>query len=192
MSARVVVVEDEALIRLDLVEMLGEAGYLVVGQAGDGESALRLIRQLRPDVVLMDVKMPIMDGVSAAQALAEEHIAPIILLTAFSQDDLVQRALVAGVHGYIVKPFSLADLRPAIEVARAQFAQLRELRTGVADLQCQLQGRRTIERAKARLQARFGWDEHHAFGWLQKAAMDARTPMTEMARRVLEQEPTDL
>lgn len=188
MSGRVVVVEDEALIRLDLVEMLGEAGYVVVGQAGDGESGLRLIRTLRPDVALMDVKMPILDGVSAAEAIAEEHITPIVLVTAFSQSDLVQRALAAGVQGYIVKPFALSDLEPAIELARARFAEMGRLRTGMADLAGHLEGRKRIERAKARLQAQFGWDEQTAFAWLQKAAMDARAPMSEVARRVLEQD----
>jgi two-component system, response regulator PdtaR len=189
MSARVVVVEDEALIRLDLVEMLAEAGYDVVGQAGDGETGVRLIRDLRPDVVLMDVKMPVLDGVSAAEALAAEHIAPIILLTAFSESDLVERALAAGVQGYIVKPFTMADVRPAIEIARARFRELGQLRAGVADLEGRLEGRKAIERAKTRLQARFGWDEQTAFAWLQRAAMDARAPMADVARRVLEQDP---
>lgn len=191
MSGRVVVVEDEALIRLDLVEMLAEDGYEVVGQAGDGETGVRLIRELRPDVVLMDVKMPVLDGVSAAELLADEHIAPIVLLTAFSQQDLVERALAAGVQGYVVKPFSRADLRPAIEVARARFAQMRLLRAGVADLEGRLEGRKVIERAKTRLQTRFGWDEQTAFAWLQRAAMDARVPMTEVARGVLEQGQAD-
>ncbi len=191
MSGRVVVVEDEALIRLDLIEMLAEAGYLVVGQAGDGETGMRLIRELRPDVVLMDVKMPILDGVSAAEALAHEHIAPIVLVTAFSQSDLVERALAAGVQGYIVKPFALSDLRPAIELARARFAEMGRLRTDVADLEGRLEGRKHIERAKSRLQMRFGWDEQSAFAWLQRAAMDARAPMSEVARRVLEQDPPE-
>jgi two-component system, response regulator PdtaR len=126
-SPRVVVVEDESLIRLDLVEMLTEAGYEVVGQAGDGETGVRLVRELRPDLVLMDVKMPVLDGISAAEALAEDCIAPIVLLTAFSQSDLVERALSAGVQGYVVKPFTLAELRPAIEIARARFAEVRRL-----------------------------------------------------------------
>ena len=191
MPVRVVVVEDEALIRLDLVEMLTEAGYEVVGQAGDGETGVQLIRDLRPDVVLMDVKMPVLDGVSAAESLAAERIAPIVLLTAFSQSDLVDRALAAGVQGYIVKPFSLADLQPAIAIARARFAELGELRTGVAQLEDRLEGRKAIERAKTRLQARFGWDEQTAFAWLQRAAMDARSPMADVARGVLEQDQSD-
>ncbi len=190
MSTRVVVVEDESLIRLDLVEMLTEAGYDVVGQAGDGESGVRLVRELRPDVVLMDVKMPVLDGVSAAEALAADDIAPIVLLTAFSQSDLVQRALAAGVQGYVVKPFSMADLRPAIEVARARFAEVHALRSGVADLEGRLEARKLIERARSALQSQFGWDEPTAFAWMQRAAMDARIPMADVARRVLEQDTT--
>lgn len=186
---RVVVVEDESLIRLDLVEMLMEDGYEVVGQAGDGETGVRLVRELRPDVVLMDVKMPVLDGISAAEALAADNIAPIVLLTAFSQSDLVERALAAGVQGYVVKPFTLAELRPAIEIARARFAEVHVLRTGVADLEQRLEARKIIERAKSALQAQFGWDEQTAFAWLQRAAMDARVAMVDVARRVLEQAP---
>jgi two-component system, response regulator PdtaR len=186
-SARVVVVEDESLIRLDLVEMLTEAGYEVVGQAGDGESGVRLVREMRPDVVLMDVKMPGLDGVSAAEALAADSIAPIVLLTAFSHADLVERALAAGVQGYVVKPFTLAELRPAIEIARARFAEVHVLRNGVAELEERLEARKVIERAKSALQAQFGWDEQTAFAWLQRAAMDARVPMADVSREVLEQ-----
>lgn len=183
---RVVVVEDEALIRLDLVEMLTESGYDVVGQAGDGETGIRLVRQLRPDVVLMDVKMPVLDGVSAAESLVADAIAPIVLLTAFSQSDLVDRALAAGVQGYVVKPFTADELRPAIEIARARFAELAELRTGLADVEGRLEARKSIDRAKSALQARFGWDEQVAFAWLQRAAMDERVPMADVARAVLE------
>jgi response regulator NasT len=182
---RVVVAEDEALIRLDLVEMLTEAGYKVVGQAGDGESAVRLVRELRPDLVLMDVKMPVLDGISAAESLAAEGIAPIVLLTAFSQADLVERAMAAGVQGYVVKPFSMADLRPAMEIARARFAELAGLRGDVADLADRLEARKVVDRAKAVLQERFAWDEQTAFAWLQRAAMDGRVPMSQVARDVL-------
>ena len=191
-GCRVVVAEDEALIRLDLVEMLTEAGYEVVGQAGDGESAVRVVRQLLPDLVLMDVKMPILDGISAAEALAAEAIAPVVLLTAFSQSDLVERAMAAGVQGYVVKPFSMADLAPAIEIARARFAEVTGLRQDVADLSDRLEARKLVERAKSVLQARFGWDEPTAFAWLQRAAMDGRVSMAEVARGVLSQEPDAL
>ena len=190
-GCRVVVVEDEALIRLDLVEMLRDAGYDVVGQAGDGEAAIRLVRATRPDVVLMDVKMPVLDGISAAEVLAGERIAPIVLLTAFSQSALVERALTAGVQGYVVKPFSMADLGPAIEVARARFAELLRLHDDVADLQDRLETRKLVERAKGVLQERLGWDEPAAFAWLQRTAMDGRIPMAQVARRVIEGSPID-
>ncbi len=186
MVARVVVVEDEALIRLDLVEMLSEAGYEVVGQAGDGESGVRLVRELAPDLVLMDVKMPVLDGISAAEALAVEGIAPIVLLTAFSQSDLVERALAAGVQGYVVKPFSMAELRPAIEIALARFAEVSALRGDLAALEDRLETRKLVDRAKAVLQSRFGMDEQAAFAWLQRAAMDRRMSMAEVARGVLD------
>ncbi len=189
MAARIVVVEDEPLIRLDLVEMLTEAGYVVVGQAGDGEAAIRLVRDLTPDLILMDVKMPVMDGVSAAEVLAAEQIAPIVLLTAFSESDLVERALAAGVQGYVVKPFTMAELRPAIEIALARHAEVRGLRAGMADLTDRLEARKVVERAKAVLQARFGWDEAAAFEWLQRTAMNRRVPMLQVARSVLEHMP---
>jgi response regulator NasT len=186
-ACRVVVVEDEALIRLDLVEMLAEAGYEVVGQAGDGEAGIRVAREARPDVVLMDVKMPVLDGISAAEVLAAEGLAPIVLLTAFSQADLVDRAMAAGVQGYVVKPFTMADLRPAIEIARARFAELSGLRGDVAALADRLESRKVVDRAKGALMAQLGWDEQRAFAWLQRAAMDGRVPMAEVARRVVEQ-----
>lgn len=191
MHGRVVVVEDETLIRLDTVEMLTEAGYEVVGQAGDGETGVRLVRELRPDVVLMDVKMPVLDGLTAAEQLAAEAVAPVVLLTAFSQSDIVERALAAGVQGFVVKPFTAADLLPALEIARARFAELTGLRTDVADLSDRLAARKVVDRAKGILQDRFGWDEPTAFAWLQRTAMDRRLPMVELARTVLETGPGD-
>ena len=185
-ACRVVVVEDETLIRLDTVEMLTDAGYEVVGQAGDGESGVRLVRELRPDLVLMDVKMPVLDGLTAAEQLAPDVIAPVVLLTAFSQSDIVERALAAGVQGFVVKPFTRADLLPALEIARARFAELTGLRTDVADLSDRLAARKVVDRAKGILQDRFGWDEPTAFAWLQRTAMDRRLPMVEVARTVLE------
>jgi two-component system, response regulator PdtaR len=188
---RVVIVDDHVLVRSGLEVVFGMFDDIeLVGQAGDGEEALQLCRELRPDVVLMDVKMPVLDGISAAEALAADNIAPIVLLTAFSQSDLVERALAAGVQGYVVKPFTLAELRPAIEIARARFAEVHVLRTGVADLEQRLEARKVIERAKSALQSQFGWDEQTAFAWLQRAAMDARVAMVDVARRVLEQAPT--
>jgi two-component system, response regulator PdtaR len=185
-AVRVVVVEDETLIRLDTVEMLAEAGYDVVGQAGDGETGVRLVRELRPDLVLMDVKMPILDGLTAAEQLAPEGLAPVVLLTAFSQPEIVERALAAGVQGFVVKPFTPADLLPALEIARARFAELTGLRTDVTELADRLAARKLVDRAKAVLQERFGWDEPTAFAWLQRTAMDRRLPMVELARTVLE------
>lgn len=185
-DCRVVVVEDETLIRLDTVEMLTEAGYDVVGQAGDGEAGVRLVRELRPDLVLMDVKMPILDGLTAAEQLAPEGLAPVVLLTAFSQPEIVERALAAGVQGFVVKPFTPADLLPALEIARARFAELSGLRTDLAELNDRLAARKVVDRAKGILQERFGWDEPTAFAWLQRTAMDRRLPMVELARTVLE------
>ena len=191
-GCRVVVVEDETLIRLDTIEMLTEAGYEVVGQAGDGETGVRLVRQLRPGLVLMDVKMPGLDGLSAAEQLAPDALAPVVLLTAFSQSDIVERALAAGVQGFVVKPFTAADLLPAIEIARARFADLTGLRTDLAEASERLAARKVVDRAKAILQQRFGWDEPTSFAWLQRAAMDRRLPMVEVARTVLDRDAAGL
>jgi AmiR/NasT family two-component response regulator len=185
-KTRVVVAEDEVLIRLDLVEMLSEEGYDVVGQASDGEGAVALTTELRPDLVVMDVKMPKLDGISAAQQIASERIAPVVMLTAFSQRDLVDRASQAGAMAYVVKPFSKADLVPAIEIARARFAEIQAVEAEVSDLTERLESRKVVERAKGLLQSGLGLSEPEAFRWIQKTAMDLRKSMREVAEGVIE------
>ena len=188
-SIRVLVAEDEALIRMDLVEMLTELGYQVVGEAADGESAIRLAEELRPDVVMMDVKMPVLDGITAAQRIADQRIAPVVMLTAFSQRELVERATQAGVMAYLVKPFSQGDLVPAIEVAVSRYSQFVILENEVADLEERLETRKRVDRAKALLQQVYGLNEADAFRWLQKSAMDRRLSMREVADVVIAETP---
>ncbi len=183
---RVVVAEDEVLIRLDLVEMLTEEGYEVVGQAGDGEAAVELTTELRPDLVVMDVKMPKLDGISAAEKIASERIAPVVMLTAFSQRELVDRARQAGAMAYVVKPFGKADLIPAIEIARARFAEITAVEAEVEDLTERLESRKAVDRAKGMLQTGLGLTEPEAFRWIQKTAMDLRKSMREVAEGVIE------
>jgi response regulator NasT len=182
---RVVIAEDEALIRLDLAEMLAEEGYQVVGEAGDGERAVALAEELRPDLVVMDVKMPRLDGISAASRIAEQRIAPVVILTAFSQRDLVERAREAGAMAYLVKPFGKADLVPAIEMARSRFAEIRQLEAEVADLSERLETRKAVDRAKGILQESLGISEPDAFRWIQKTAMDLRLSMRDVAEGVV-------
>jgi AmiR/NasT family two-component response regulator len=182
---RVVVAEDEALIRLDLVEMLRESGYDVVGEAGDGRRAVDLARELHPDLVILDVKMPVLDGISAAEEIVADDIAPVLLLTAFSQKSLVQRAAEAGAMAYLVKPFTAADLLPAIEVALARHEQMSVLRNEVAGLEDALETRKHLDRAKAVLMERFSMSEPEAFRWIQRAAMDGRLSMRQVADVVL-------
>ena len=186
-TRRVLVAEDEALIRLDLVEMLGEEGYEVVGETGDGATAVRLAEELRPDLVVLDVKMPVLDGISAAERIVEQRIAPVLMLTAFSQRELVERARDAGAMAYLVKPFTRADLVPAIEMAISRHDELAALEAEVADLGDRLETRKLVDRAKGVLQARFGLSEPDAFRWIQKAAMDKRTSMRDVARVVLDE-----
>ena len=185
-AARVVVAEDEVLIRRDLVEMLSEEGYDVVGEAGDGEAAVALATELRPDFVVMDVKMPKMDGISAAEQIAGERIAPVIMLTAFSQRELVERAAQAGAMAYVVKPFGKADLVPAIEIARVRFAEIQAVEAEVSDLTERLASRKAVDRAKGLLQTGLGLSEPEAFRWIQKTAMDLRKSMREVAEGVIE------
>jgi two-component system, response regulator PdtaR len=184
---RVLIAEDEALIRLDLKEMLEEEGYLVVGEAGDGQQAIDLARETRPDVVILDVKMPVLDGLSAAERIVAEQIAPVVMLTAFSQRELVERAAEAGAMAYVVKPFGKADLIPAIEVSVSRHQQMKALADEVADLTDRLETRKVLDRAKGRLQAEQGMSEPDAFRWIQKAAMDGRRSMREVADAVLAQ-----
>lgn len=185
MPRTVVIAEDEALIRLDLKEMLVEEGYEVVGEAGDGERAVALATELRPDLVITDVKMPKLDGIAAAQRIAAARIAPVVILTAFSQRELVERARDAGAMAYLVKPFTKADLVPAIEMAVTRFGELQELESQVDDLQERLRTRIAVDRAKGVLQTELGLSEHDAFRWIQRTAMDLRTSMREVAEGVV-------
>jgi two-component system, response regulator PdtaR len=186
---RVVIAEDEALIRLDLSEMLAEEGYDVVGQAGDGENAVALAEEHRPDLVVLDVKMPRLDGISAAERIARQRIAPVVILTAFSQRELVERARDAGAMAYLVKPFSKNDLVPAIEMAVSRFAELAELEQEVATLTERLEVRKLVDRAKGVLQESLGVSEPDAFRWIQKTAMDLRLSMRDVAEGVIQHGP---
>ena len=184
---RVLVAEDEALIRLDLVELLTDEGFEVVGQAADGEEAVKLARELLPDLVIMDVKMPRMDGIAAAESIAEERIAPIVMLTAFSQRDLVERARDAGAMAYVVKPFDASDVIPAIEIAMARFAEIKAIEEELASLEDRLESRKIIDQAKGVLQEGLGLSEPEAFRWIQKTSMDRRLSMREVAETVVDQ-----
>jgi response regulator NasT len=186
---RVLIAEDEALIRLDLAEMLTEEGYEVVGEAGDGETAVRLAEQTRPDLVILDIKMPIMDGIAAAERIAGNRIAPVVILTAFSQRDLVERARAAGAMAYLVKPFQKSDLVPAIEIAVSRFAEIAALEAEVASLGERLETRKAVERAKGILMRDYGMSEPDAFRWIQRNAMDHRMTMRAVAERIVQEGP---
>lgn len=185
-APRVLVAEDEALIRLDLVEMLREEGYDVVGEASDGERAIQLAEELRPNLVILDVKMPKQSGIEAASAIAAQRIAPVVILTAFSQRELVEQARDAGAMAYLVKPFSKRDLVPAIELAISRFTELQALENEVAGLTERLETRKSIERAKGLLMTKQGMSEPDAFRWIQRTAMDRRTTMKAVAEVVVE------
>jgi len=182
---RVLLAEDEALIRLDLAEMLAEEGYEVCGEAGDGETAVRLAEELRPDLVILDVQMPGLDGISAAERIAGGRIAPVVILTAFSQRELVERARDAGAMAYLVKPFQKKDLIPTVEMALSRFAEIVGLEAEVSDLQGRLEARKVVERAKGILQSEHGMSEADAFRWIQRASMNGRTTMRAVADAVL-------
>jgi two-component system, response regulator PdtaR len=183
---RVVIAEDEALIRLDLKEMLEEEGYVVAGEASDGEAAVKLAESLRPNLVIMDIKMPGLDGISAAERITADHVAPVVILTAFSQRDLVMRAKDAGAMAFLVKPFTKAELIPAIEIAVSRYAEVAALEGEVANLKDRLEVRKLLDRAKGLLQAERGLTEAEAFRWIQKSSMDRRMTMRAVAEEVLQ------
>jgi response regulator NasT len=182
-APRIVVAEDEALIRMDLVEMLTESGYDVVGQASNGQEAIALVKELKPDLAILDVKMPVLDGISAAEEII--HIAPVLMLTAFSQRELIERARDAGVMAYVVKPFSITDLVPAMEIAMSRHKQMTSLEKEISNLQDRLETRKLIDRAKGILMTALNLTEPQAFSWIQRAAMDRRMSMKEVALAVI-------
>lgn len=185
-ALRVVVAEDEGLIRMDVVATLQEAGYQVVGEGADGEEAVKLATELEPDLVVMDIKMPKLDGISAAEKIAELKI-PVVLLTAFSQADLVARAADAGAMAYVTKPFKPTDLLPAIQIALSRHEELSSLEAEIADLNDRLETRKLMDRAKGLLQTKMKLSEPDAFRWIQKASMDRRLTMAQVAKAVIEQ-----
>lgn len=186
-KTRVVVAEDESLIRIDIVEILRDNGFEVVGEAGDGEKAVALAEELRPDLVVMDVKMPLLDGISAAEIIGKKNIAPVVLLTAFSQRELVERAAEAGALAYVVKPFTPNDLIPAIDIALSRYQQINALEEEITDLAERLETRKILDRAKGILNNTMGLPEPEAFRWIQKASMDRRLTMREVAQTVIDQ-----
>jgi AmiR/NasT family two-component response regulator len=184
-QAQVVIADDDPIIRMDLREMLGGMDYEVAGEASDGKSAVELARKLKPDLVIMDIKMPELDGIEAARMLTAEEVAPVLMLTAYSDPDLVQRATQAGVINYLVKPFREAQLGPAIEVTLARFREFAQLRKELGDVKEALEARKVIERAKGVLIDRYGLSEVEAFRRIQKRSMDSRKPMREVAEAIL-------
>ena len=183
-SHRILIAEDETLIRMDLVEMLSESGYEVVGQASNGQEAIDLAKELKPDLAILDVKMPILDGISAATQIIE--FSPVLMLTAFSQKDLIERASDAGAMAYVVKPFTINDLIPAIEISISRHRQMKSLALEVSDLHERLESRKLIDRAKGILMKALNLSEPEAFSWIQRAAMDRRISMKEVAKAVID------
>ena len=186
-TRRVVVAEDEALIRMDIVETLRDNGFDVVGEAGDGERAVELATELRPDLVVMDVKMPKLDGISAAERLNKDNIAPVVLLTAFSQKELVERAAQAGALAYVVKPFTPNDLLPAVEIALSRYEQIQALENEISDMADRFETRKVVDIAKGILNEKMGLTEPEAFRWIQKASMDRRLTMKDVALTIIDQ-----
>ena len=184
-ASTVVVAEDEAVIRMDLVEQLRELGFDVVGQCGDGTEAVRLCRELMPDIALLDISMPGLDGLEAARQISADGKSAVVMLTAYSQRELIEQAVAAGAMTYLVKPWSISDLLPALQLAKQRFAEMRQLGDRVEELSQDLETRKAVERAKSRLMAAYGLSENEAFRWLQKAAMDRRTTMKAVAEAVL-------
>lgn len=183
---KVIVAEDEGLIRMDIVATLNESGYEVVGEAADGEEAVRLATELSPDLIVMDIKMPKLDGISAAEKVAELKI-PVVLLTAFSQSDLVKRAAEAGAMAYVTKPFKPTDLLPALQIALSRHEEIIALESEIADITERLETRKLMDRAKSALQTKMNLTEPEAFRWIQKASMDRRLSMAQVAKTVIEQ-----
>lgn len=185
MPIRIIIAEDDTVIRMDLKEELQRQGYLVIGDVGDGQSAVNLTRELRPDLVVMDIRMPEMDGISAAEILTREKLAPVVLLTAFSDEELIQRAREAGVIHYVTKPWRSSDLKPAIEIALSRFAEFREMESRVKDLEDHLATRKVVEKAKGVLMQKYGISEQEAFRRIQKASMNNRKSMKDVAEAIL-------
>jgi len=182
---RVVIADDESIIRMDLKSLLEEMGHAVVGEAADGQKALELARSLKPDVVVMDIKMPVMDGLDAAKIITEEKIAPVVLLTAYSQKDLIERAKDAGVYGYLVKPFQESDLLPAIEIAISRYLEVQDLESTVGDLEQKLETRKIVDRAKGILMDKLSMSEADAFRRIQQQSMNQRRSMKEIAEAII-------
>ena len=185
MAVRVVIAEDEAIVRLDLKEIMEEEGYEVVGETGRGDEAVELVREHRPDIAVLDIKMPGVDGLTAAREISSERLSAVLILTAFSQRDLIEQARNAGALAYLVKPFQKSELLPAIEMALGRFAEMKALDEQVKSLEDSLEVRKAVDRAKGILMDEFGWKEHESFSWIQKTAMSERVRMVEIADRII-------